>query len=616
MSYNAKKSAIHQFSEEDKTKELPPPSKIKQMLAKGELKKEVGENVLKLQSAHEDLKKDLDQAKAQLNQNKQNNESTVVFNLRQLEANGKVEELEDKKNQIEKEINNLMNLKNSKVHDDLQKVVRFLVQEMKRIAPLLETTINDGVKNNEATQKNVIELTELKKLIGQLYEDQKKSLDQSFEEKIKLKEEIATLELSHHLINDKHKHDSEQYAVISQEYQKVRAEYSNLLSQKLEIEQELSKLVGFGREEVTKLQSEKINLEEVVSKIKVELHEFDLKKQAKDSQEVEFEKKLKPLKEELHRLYDQVAEVTGQLNNKKSELTYLEKQYSQKEEDLFSFKRQEKDLERKIHTLKKELEHVQSEMISTEERYNHFTNLIQQIESDYLSKNKELEWKLMQFEKDVSEKIKHQEMDVSQALKEKEDWFKLKISEYEKTIADKEKSCSSLVFEYEEQYRQKTLWFEKELISQKNRYTEMLNGVEVNYKTKVEFFEKEFEQLKFNSEYQLKLKEDKVNQELKDRIQSTEQGIGLYLDQNKTDLVNDLADVIFVKGQYNLLPREKAPDFDVIKKEMNAVLGAHLHKSALTRNVYRVHRTLLYAWAISSSLIATGLVIFNFFIKK
>lgn len=604
MSSQVKKSAILEFNEEDKTKELPPPSKIKKMLAKGEIKREVGETVLKLQNAHKDLKTEINQAKEELNSGRQNNESTVVFNLRQLEANDKVEELEKKKVEIEKEINSMMNLKNSKVHEDLQKVVRFLVSEMKRIAPMLDATIKDGAKNVEVANRSIKELNDIKEIISKVYEEQKQTVEHNFEEKIKLKEEIAELELKHHLIEEKFKFDHENYQKLTTDINQIRNELSTLLNQKLEIEQELSKIVGSGRDEVFRLQNEKNTLDEIVGKIKVELHEFEIKKKDKDQEELEYEKKIKPLKDQIHSLYDQVAEKNTKVNQLNTEILKLEKEIAFKEEGFATLKSSEREVERQLHSFRRELELKKDELLSTETKYNHLLNLISKTEDDYIQKSKEFDQKLINVESDIKLKVREKEIE----LKEKLDALQNELDE-------KQKNYAKLIYEHEDQYRQKTLWFEKELVAQKSRYSEVLVTAEKSFQEKIESYEREFEQKKFNAEFELRQKEEKVNQELKERIKSTEQGIGLFLDQNKTDLVNDLADVVFVKGQYNLIPRDKVPNFEELKDEMKKVIGAHLHKSALTRNTYLVHRTILYFWAITMSLATLGLLAFQFFKK-
>jgi hypothetical protein len=75
---------------------------------------------------------------------RQTDESTRVFNLRQHQVVSKIKELELRKAKAEKELNALLQQKNSKLHDDLKKVTDVLVNETKKIAPF-EKELKNGM---------------------------------------------------------------------------------------------------------------------------------------------------------------------------------------------------------------------------------------------------------------------------------------------------------------------------------------------------------------------------------------------------------------------------------------------------------------------------------------
>lgn len=96
-------------------------------------------------------------------------EMTVVFNLRQLEMEQKTKDLEAKKIKVERELNHMLSLKNSKFHEELKIATETLIDETKKIAPL-EKSLEGLV---DSIQKIRLEMI---RLFNQGLEERKKSI--------------------------------------------------------------------------------------------------------------------------------------------------------------------------------------------------------------------------------------------------------------------------------------------------------------------------------------------------------------------------------------------------------------------------------------------------------
>ena len=112
-------SALLKMSDQDKTAEIEVPESILKSAQK--LKKE-----------QQDISHELDKVKSEEVVRK-TDESTKVFNLRQHTAAEKVRELELRKLKAERELNALLQQKNSKLHEDLKKATDVLLIETKKI---------------------------------------------------------------------------------------------------------------------------------------------------------------------------------------------------------------------------------------------------------------------------------------------------------------------------------------------------------------------------------------------------------------------------------------------------------------------------------------------------
>jgi hypothetical protein len=133
-----------------------------------------------LKQEQKTVNQEIDKVKAEANTRK-TDESTRVFNLRQEQMLDKIKELEDKKETIEKELNIILQQKNSRLHEDLKKVAQVLVFETRKIAPL-EKEIESGmskISNLKNEMQHLFESSvEERKKNSIVIEDQNKEIHQ------------------------------------------------------------------------------------------------------------------------------------------------------------------------------------------------------------------------------------------------------------------------------------------------------------------------------------------------------------------------------------------------------------------------------------------------------
>lgn len=303
---------LNVMGEEEKTADLPPPSKIKKMLA--------GDNTPEKTSTSLSLDSCLVETKP---------EPTNIFNLSEKKA-----EAENTSQNAPKEITDLSS-KTAKIQEELQKVSRFLVQENKKIIPILEKTADHSKKSAEILDQNFQELSDLKNLIEKVHGDYKNDFTELETKRAELVAETAQLEIV-----------AETYHKTKTQYDTLSDEYSLLSLQKHELEQEISKLVVGGKDEVVGLQTQKVKCEAELAWIKFELNEYLAKKETKLIEETELLSKHTRLASEVADLELKHQEITVQYQEKFSTISNFQDQcdkYTKKIEDLKVLEAEEKE---------------------------------------------------------------------------------------------------------------------------------------------------------------------------------------------------------------------------------------------------------------------------------
>jgi hypothetical protein len=556
-------SILRPASEEEKTKDIPPPEKIREMLSKGQMNKAVGESVLNLSNEREKLNDELNQAKNKLeNTHRDDHESTKVFNLAQLKANQEVQLLAEKKEKVEKEINVLMQMKNSKMHEDLQKVTRYLVQETKRIAPLIENSVKSGQENSSTLEEIKALRGELKAEMSGILKDVKNvvvDLHQSYRDdyeeldkkKKDLKREIADLAIKLLPMSEKWKTENEVYNKLQLEVSNLKNEYSLLMAQKHESEKELSHLILEGKDRIVQLQEQKIKIEEDISLLRLTWADLE--------QKTIIKKDLEQSLKDLQSAYIQLEERSKTLEILQKDENF--KLYHNQEEVrklslLIEEKTQERDkLSTEIHTLRIIENEVRYTTLHSNEKIEEAKNAIEQVTQKYVEKHQLLE----------------REFSV------KEDELKIKYLKLEEDL------CRKLSLTEQDGHAR-------------------ISNLDHEYILKKEKKETELNQLE-----EIKVKE------LKQRLAETEIGIANFLKRNQDDLAKTISDIVYVKGQYGLVKSENAPTLEQLNNEINKVIGTYFKETVVPNYKDKWIQKITFFWAISSSLIALGSLLAFYF---
>jgi hypothetical protein len=556
-------SILRPSPDEEKTKDIPPPEKIREMLSKGQMNKAVGESVLNLSSEREKLNDEIAEAKNKLeNTHREDHESTKVFNLAQLKANQEVQQLAEKKQKVEKEINSLMHMKNSKMHEDLQKVARYLVQETKRIAPLLENSVKSGQENNSTLEEIKALRGELKTEVSTVLNDVKSvvlGLHQSYRDdyeeldkkKKDLKKEIADLAIKLLPMSEKWKAENEVYNKLLIEMSHLKNEYSLLIAQKHESEKELSHLILEGKDRIVSLQEQKIKIEEEISLLKITWAEMEQKTLSKR----ELESSLKNLQDDYNSLNDKFIHLEFAQKEESFKLLHHQEEIKKLTIILEDMKQEKEELNNELIILRKIDNELKYATIHSSEKIQETKNGIEEITQKYVEKHQLLE----------------------REFNLKEDELKLKNLKLEDDLNHK--------FTLTEQE-----WYSK------------LSSLDNEYNLKKE-----------KKEAELKTLEEIKLEELKERLADTERGIANFLKRNQDDLAKTISDIVYVKGQYGLIKSESAPSLEDLNTEIHKVIGTYFKQTVAPNFKDKWIQKITYYWAISSSLIAVGSLLAFYF---
>jgi hypothetical protein len=294
-----------------------------------------------LKSEKQILDEELDKVKSQAIIRKQD-ESTQVFNLREQQMIGRVKELEAKKLKTEKELNLLIQQKNSMLHDHLRKVTEVLVSEAKKIVPL-EKDLESGV-TKLFNIKN-----EMQQIFEQNIDDRKKNAT-LLENQSK---EIQTINL---VIKETTNILQKDFHSISGELEKLYREKMEMMSDLSSLRDKISSQIG-----VIKLLEEK---EARVKEIEVSLRTYT----DKTHQISEAEINLKRLKSECEKLQTQKVEFQKEISKSdlsrsdlhssisKMEITLksLDQEIHVKREDLLSIDKTTLDVKMRVEDIRNE----------------------------------------------------------------------------------------------------------------------------------------------------------------------------------------------------------------------------------------------------------------------
>ena len=307
-------SALLKFNDEDKTAEVEIPESILKSAQKLKQEQQEINEKLELARSEEVVRK--------------TDESTRIFNLRQHTAAEKVKELELRKLKAERELNALLQQKNSKLHEELKKATDVLVSETKKIAPL-----------EKEFESRISKISNLKNEMQQFFES---SLDER-------KKNSFFIESQTKEINQVGSIVKETMVLLQKDVHQINIEIEKLTQQKLELISYLGQLKEeiFLKEGVLRLCENKKN-----EMTQLDLELITLKQKVSDMKEVSF--KYSQLQSDLLILQSQFKDDRYKLDSQLQEVNEVK---SQKTKLLAGINQLEVDFTARRHALS-ELEKV------------------------------------------------------------------------------------------------------------------------------------------------------------------------------------------------------------------------------------------------------------------
>lgn len=306
---------------------------------------EIPENLEKhlqeLRTQKQSFEGQLAHAKSELGE-KKDNENTNVYQLREKAALSKIKELELKKSKIEKELNILLQQKNTKLHDHLVKVTEVLVSETKKIQPL-EKDLESGVTK----------LFHLKNEMQQMFEN---NIDDRKKNASQIEEQMKEIRSVNQLLRETTSILSKDYHLLTTELEKLHREKIDLLSSLSKIKDQISSQTS-----ILKLLDEK---ELQLKKIEEELTEFSERSTQMAEAQVYFEElksqitRLKNDKDDLLRFNNKARtkkqEITTTLSKMEINLRHIEQEIDGKREELQSLNQDFIDTKIKVENMRNE----------------------------------------------------------------------------------------------------------------------------------------------------------------------------------------------------------------------------------------------------------------------
>ena len=342
-----------------------------------------------LKNEQQTITQELEKAKAESVVRK-TDESTRVFNLRQHQVVSKIKELEQRKVKAEKELNALLQQKNSKLHEDLKKVTDVLVNETLKIAPF-EKELENGMSKisnlkNEMQQFFESSLDERKKS-SHFIEDQTREIQQLGE---LVKGTMNVLEKDFHRINlDIDKLSMEKIEIISclgRLKEEVFAKESILRTCELKREelQQIESVIMLHQKELPVYLEAKAKHDSLIAELgELKAKQLEINGQIQMSQQERME-----IHHQNSRLEFTLSQVDEQISTRKEVLMVIEKDILEAKKRLESTRGEEFDLNRSYQLELVNLAKIRTE-ISQAEGMRSASLLMQEESFDFYKVKKE-----------------------------------------------------------------------------------------------------------------------------------------------------------------------------------------------------------------------------------
>lgn len=432
-----------------------------------------------LKTEQQMVTQELEKAKAESVVRK-TDESTRVFNLRQHQVVSKIKELEQRKARAEKELNALLQQKNSKLHDDLKKVTDVLVNETRKIAPF-EKELENGMSK----------ISNLKNEMQQFFES---SLDERKKSSHFIEDQTREIQQLGELVKGT-------MSVLEKDLHRMNLDIDKLSMEKIEIISSLGRLKEevFAKESVLRTcELKREELQQIESTIALHSKELPAFHEARAKYESlliemgEIRNKKNEINAEIQVAIQEKIEILGQNNRMELTLAQIGDQLSSRKEALSL-------IEKEILDAKKRLESTREEEFDLKGAY--------QLEVSHLSK--------------ISTEIAQSEGIRSAALllqKESYEFYKTKKETYTRELELLEFAHQAKISQLDSEFQSKKLQWESEFKS-------FCEGKENDFKFHLEALDAEdLEEIKRKkSEILIQVVEVVVKQCLKEGFSSVEQ---------------------------------------------------------------------------------------------
>ena len=432
-----------------------------------------------LKTEQQMVTQELEKAKAEAVVRK-TDESTRVFNLRQHQVVSKIKELEQRKAKAERELNALLQQKNSKLHDDLKKVTDVLVNETRKIAPF-EKELENGMSK----------ISNLKNEMQQFFES---SLDERKKSSHFIEDQTREIHQLGELVKGT-------MSVLEKDLHRMNLDIDKLSMEKIEIISSLGRLKEevFAKESVLRTcELKREELQQIESTIALHQKELPAFHEARAKYEGlliemgEIKNKQNEINSEIQLAMQEKIEILGQNNRMESTLSQIGDQLSSRKEALSL-------IEKEILDAKKRLESIREEEFDLKGSY--------QLAVSHLSK--------------ISTEIAQSEGLRSASLllqKESYEFYKAKKETYSRELELLEFAHQAKISQLDSEFQSKKLQWESEFKS-------FCEGKENDFKFHLEALDAEdLEEIKRKkSELLFQVVEVVVKQSLKEGFSSVEQ---------------------------------------------------------------------------------------------
>lgn len=214
------------------------------------------------------------------------------------------------------------------------------------------------------------------------------------QKRVALGKEISILEKKHHEATSAIRSKTETLTMLQSDCEKAGRNLEALKKQEI-----------FEKNEISRLASEKMHCEHQVSLIKLELHEFSLKKEQKLNEEIELDKKRGILEQKISSLELKLDDTSRRLREKTDAFSITHEEWTALCSRIEHLKIQEHNLKSDTSELKDELSKLKDAASFSEEKRAHYQAATKEAEDSY-------KIKMDLYEKDYQYKVATMELEL------------------------------------------------------------------------------------------------------------------------------------------------------------------------------------------------------------